>query len=51
VLNALLRFYEHGNANPSKSPHAMARRAHEQYEAARASCYLYTTQADIDALI
>jgi cysteine desulfurase/selenocysteine lyase len=35
VLNALLRFYEHGNANPSKSQHSTARRAYEQYQAAR----------------
>jgi selenocysteine lyase/cysteine desulfurase len=107
VTDALLGFYERGNANPGKTQHAMARQAYELYEAARqtlarfinasraeeevagiaaeelmrdldargvairagdlsalpllkhwgvseaarASCYLYTTQADIDALI
>jgi len=35
VLNALLGFYEHGNSNPSKTQHAMARRAYDQYQAAR----------------
>jgi cysteine desulfurase/selenocysteine lyase len=34
VLNALLEFYEHTNANPGKSQHAMARLAYEHYQAA-----------------
>lgn len=35
VLDALLRFYQHDNANPGKTQHALARRAYERYEAAR----------------
>ncbi|HZE43490.1 MAG TPA: aminotransferase class V-fold PLP-dependent enzyme [Steroidobacteraceae bacterium] len=35
VINALREFYEHDNANPGKTQHAMARRAYEQYQKAR----------------
>ncbi len=35
VLNALREFYEHDNANPGKTQHAMARRSYEQYQKAR----------------
>ena len=35
VINALREFYERDNANPGKNQHAMARRAHEQYQKAR----------------
>ncbi len=35
VLDTLTAFYARDNANPGKSQHALARRAHEQYEDAR----------------
>jgi cysteine desulfurase / selenocysteine lyase len=35
VLDALLDFYRHDNANPGSSLHALARRAYERYEGAR----------------
>lgn len=37
VLRALAEFYERSNANPGKTQHALARRAYEQYEGARAT--------------
>src|SRR6185312_7617036 len=35
VLDAVLDFYRHDNANPGAALHALARRAYEKYEAAR----------------
>jgi cysteine desulfurase/selenocysteine lyase len=35
VLDALLDFYRHDNANPGSSLHTLARRAYERYESAR----------------
>jgi len=35
VLQALIDFYRHDNANPSASLHMLARRSYERYEAAR----------------
>jgi cysteine desulfurase/selenocysteine lyase len=35
VIDALRDFYERDNANPGKTQHAMARRAHEQFQQAR----------------
>jgi selenocysteine lyase/cysteine desulfurase len=35
VVDALLDFYRHDNANPGSSLHALARRAYERYESAR----------------
>jgi len=35
VLDAVMDFYRHDNANPGHTLHALARRAHERYEAAR----------------
>jgi cysteine desulfurase/selenocysteine lyase len=35
VVDALLDFYRHDNANPGSSLHALARRAYERYEGAR----------------
>jgi len=35
VLDAVMDFYRHDNANPGRTLHALARRAHERYEAAR----------------
>lgn len=37
VIQALTDFYSHDNANPGNALHALARRAHERYEGARAS--------------
>ena len=35
VIEAVLEFYKHDNANPGAALHALARRAYEKYEAAR----------------
>jgi cysteine desulfurase/selenocysteine lyase len=35
VLDAIMDFYRHDNANPGAALHALARRAHGRYEAAR----------------
>ena len=35
VIDALVNFYRHDNANPGVSLHTLARRAHELYEGAR----------------
>ena len=34
VLNAVIDFYRHDNANPGSALHALARRAYERYEGA-----------------
>jgi cysteine desulfurase / selenocysteine lyase len=48
VLEAMLDFYRHDNANPGPQLHALARRAYERYEAARQSVAtsLNATQPD-----
>jgi cysteine desulfurase / selenocysteine lyase len=35
VLDAIMDFYRHDNANPGATMHELARRTHEKYEAAR----------------
>src|SRR5688572_24325565 len=35
VLEAIMDFYRHDNANPGATLHELARRAHEKYENAR----------------
>lgn len=48
VLDALMDFYRHDNANPSAGLHGLARRAHERYESARATVakFINATSAD-----
>jgi SufS family cysteine desulfurase len=45
VLEALLDFYRHDNANPGSSLHALARRAHERYESARSTIATFINAA------
>jgi cysteine desulfurase/selenocysteine lyase len=51
VMNALLGFYERGNANPSNSQHAMARRAQEQYQAARQTLARFINAPSADEVV
>jgi cysteine sulfinate desulfinase/cysteine desulfurase/selenocysteine lyase len=46
VLDALTMFYAHDNANPSKSLHALARRADARYHAARRAVARFINAAD-----
>jgi cysteine desulfurase / selenocysteine lyase len=46
VITAIARFYERDNANPSPSLHALARRAAEKYEAARATVARFINATD-----
>ena len=51
VTKALLEFYECGNANPGKTQHTMARRAYEQYQAARQTVARFINAASADEVI
>lgn len=48
VIDALVEFYSHDNANPGAALHSLARRAHERYEAARATVatFLHAREAN-----
>jgi cysteine desulfurase/selenocysteine lyase len=51
VLEALLGFYEHDNANPSKTQHTLARWAFERYEAARKTLARFIHAASADEIV
>jgi cysteine desulfurase / selenocysteine lyase len=51
VLRALTEFYRHDNANPSAGLHVLARRAHERYEAARATVATFINAASVDEIV
>jgi cysteine desulfurase / selenocysteine lyase len=51
VLDALNDFYARDNANPGKSQHALARRAHEQYEDARQTVATWINAASADEVL
>jgi cysteine desulfurase/selenocysteine lyase len=51
VLAALLEYYRHDNANPGAALHALARRAHEQYEGARRALAAFINAADSDEVV
>ena len=51
VLAALLDYYRHDNANPGGTLHALARRAHEQYEGARRVLAAFINAADPDEVV
>jgi cysteine desulfurase/selenocysteine lyase len=48
VLEALLDFYRHDNANPGSTLHALARRAYERYEGARRTIATFINAARPD---
>jgi cysteine desulfurase / selenocysteine lyase len=51
VLEALLNYYRHDNANPGAALHALARRAQEHYEAARRTLAEFIHAADSDEVV
>ena len=51
VLDTLTDFYARDNANPGKSQHALARRAHEQYEDARQTVATWINAATAEEVV
>jgi cysteine desulfurase/selenocysteine lyase len=51
VLNALMEFYRQDNANPSPGLHTLARRAHERFEAARATVAKFVNATSADEIV
>jgi cysteine desulfurase / selenocysteine lyase len=51
VLEAMLDFYRHDNANPGSQLHALARRAHERYEAARQTVATFLNAPRSDEIV
>jgi cysteine desulfurase/selenocysteine lyase len=51
VLEALLDFYRHDNANPGSSLHALARRAYERYEGARRTVATFINAAQSEEVV
>jgi SufS family cysteine desulfurase len=51
VLQALLEFYRHDNANPSATLHALARKAYSRYEDARATVASFINAAHADEIV
>lgn len=51
VLEALLEYYRHDNANPGVKLHALARRAYEHYEGARRALAAFINAADPDEVV
>jgi cysteine desulfurase / selenocysteine lyase len=51
VLEALLDYYRHDNANPGATLHVLARRAHELYEGARGTLATFINAADPDEVV
>src|ERR1700746_2459571 len=51
VLEALLNYYRHDNANPGAALHALARRAQEHYEAGRRTLAEFIHAADSDEVV
>ncbi len=51
VLEVLTDFYARDNANPGKSQHLLARRAHEQYESARQAVATWINAASAEEIV
>ena len=51
VLEALVHYYGHDNANPGATLHTLARRAHELYEGARGALAAFINAADRDEVV
>ena len=51
VLDALLDFYRHDNANPGSSLHTLARRAYERYEGARRTVAAFINAAQPEEVV
>jgi cysteine desulfurase/selenocysteine lyase len=51
VIDALLDFYRRDNANPGAALHTLARRAHEQYEAARTRLATFINARHADEIV
>ncbi|HEX8782483.1 MAG TPA: cysteine desulfurase, partial [Steroidobacteraceae bacterium] len=51
VLAALQDYYRHDNANPGRTLHALARRAHEDYEGARRTLAGFINARDPDEVV
>lgn len=51
IIAAITEFYERHNANPSRSLHALARRAAEEYESARATVAHFINAADPNEVV
>ena len=51
VLEAVLDYYRHNNANPASTLHALARRAYEHYEAARRTLAEFLNAQDPDEVV
>jgi cysteine desulfurase/selenocysteine lyase len=51
VLEALLDYYRHDNANPGGTLHALARRANQRYEGARGTVAAFINAADPDEVV
>jgi cysteine desulfurase/selenocysteine lyase len=51
VLEAMLDYYRHDNANPGGALHALARRAHERYEHARATVPAFINPGQPDEVV
>ena len=51
VLDAILDFYRRDNANPGRTLHALARRAHERYEEARRTVANFVNAASAEEIV
>jgi len=51
VLDALMSFYRHDNANPGRALHSLARRAYEQYEGARRTLATFLNAAEPEEVV
>src|SRR4029450_9187697 len=51
VIDALVNFYRHDNANPGASLHTLARRAHELYEGAPPTVAKFINAAHADEVV
>jgi cysteine desulfurase/selenocysteine lyase len=51
VLEALLDYYLHDNANPGSALHTLARRAHERYEGARSALAAFINAPDPEEIV
>ena len=51
VLDALMNFYHHDNANPGNALHSLARRAYEQYEGARRTLATFLNAAEPEEVV
>jgi cysteine desulfurase/selenocysteine lyase len=51
VLEALMSFYRHDNANPGSALHSLARRAYEQYEGARRTLATFLNAAEPEEVV